>query len=140
MRRVDRRFPWLTDSEGGSDSLSSLLRSVDANARDIDALRTTLDGVIADGRSHFKRVGLVRYDAFDGVAGQQSYSLCLLDEDQNGILLSSLVGTNFNRGYALEINRGKASRDLGEEEARALAAAVSGDAKSDADLTPATTV
>jgi len=58
------------------------------------------------------------------VAGQQSYSLCLLDANNDGVVLSSLVGTNFSRGYAVEIRSGEAQRKLGDEEAKALAEAL----------------
>ena len=35
------------------------------------------------------------------------YSLCLLDDNRNGLIISSLVGNNFSRGYAIEIKDGK---------------------------------
>lgn len=127
LSRVDRRFPWLANPESTSvDSLAALLRTVEANARDITEVKNMVGEVVSDGRQHFKHVGLVRYDAFDGLAGQQSYSLCLLDDDHNGVLLSSLVGNNFNRSYAVEIKEGSAQRKLGDEETKALAVAVSG--------------
>jgi hypothetical protein len=67
-----------------------------------------------------KYMGIVRYNAFEGVAGQQSYSLCILDENKTGILISNLVGTNFSRGYAVDIKNGEPSRPLGDEEGAAV--------------------
>lgn len=127
LKRVDRRFPWLANPEGSSvDSLASLLQAVEKNAQEISDVRIMISQVVNDGRRHFKHVGLIRYDAFEGLAGQQSYSLCLLDEDRNGVLLSSLVGNNFNRSYAIEIREGQAPRKLGAEETKALEVAVAG--------------
>lgn len=126
LRLVTRRFAWVTgDGAGSPDTLSALLRTVEANAADVGKIKATVDRMIEDGRRHFKHVGLVRYDAFEGVAGQQSYSLCLLDDNRNGILLSSLVGREFTRSYAVEIKDGQASRKLGDEEASALGTALS---------------
>lgn len=123
-RAISRRFAWVTGERSGStDTLPALLRSVETSQRDIADLKRALEAANIEARTHFKRLGIVRYNAFDGVAGQQSYSLCLLDENRNGILISNLVGTNFSRGYAVEIKAGEPARPLGDEESQALAAA-----------------
>ncbi len=122
---VAKRFAWIEEHSGeGPDTLATLVKAVQDNKLSILRLESQVTDAIAESRTHFKRVGLVRYDAFDGVAGQQSYSLCLLDDGQNGVILSSLVGSNFNRGYALEIRSGEAYRKLGDEESESLAAAI----------------
>jgi Protein of unknown function (DUF4446) len=121
---ITRRFSWVTRGEAGNvDTLPALLRAVESNQRDVAMLKESFDAAVVEARTHFKRLGIVRYNAFDGVAGQQSYSLCLLDENRNGILISNLVGTNFSRGYAVEIKAGQPARPLGDEESEALAAA-----------------
>jgi len=122
---VTRRFGRIATG-GGEDSLAALLGAVEKNSRGQSELDGRLEQLHAESRRHLKRIGLVKYDAFEGVAGQQSYSLCLLDEEGDGVLLSSLVGTNFTRGYALRIAGGQPERKLGDEESRALEMAVSG--------------
>jgi hypothetical protein len=123
-RAISRRFRWVTgQSADAVDTLPALLRSAEDAQREIASLKSALESATIEGRTHFKRLGIVRYNAFDGVAGQQSYSLCLLDENRNGILISNLVGTNFSRGYAVEIKSGQPARPLGDEESRALEAA-----------------
>jgi len=125
IRAISRRFSWATGQDGGSiDTLPALLRSVETNQRDVAALKDAFQAAGIEGRTHFKRMGIVRYNAFDGVAGQQSYSLCILDENRTGILISNLVGTNFSRGYAVEIKNGEPSRPLGDEEKAAVEAAM----------------
>ncbi len=127
VRVLNTRFAWVTgDGAGGPDTLDTLLKTVQSNQGDLSALRSTLEGVVEDGKAHFKRIGLVRYDAFEGIAGQQSYSLCLINENRNGVMLSSLVGHGFSRSYAVEIVNGEPSRKLGDEEARALTEAMGG--------------
>jgi hypothetical protein len=124
VKKLSRRFAWVSGGEAsGVDTLPALLRAVENNQQDIIALKSAVEAAGVESRTHFKRLGIVRYNAFDGVAGQQSYSLCLLDENRNGILISNLVGTNFSRGYAVEIKSGEPARPLGEEESQALAAA-----------------
>jgi hypothetical protein len=121
LQSITRPFAWLSGQwDGDTDSLPALLQTVEKNAKDIDTVRATLEDVIVDNRTHFNRIGLVRYDAFDGIAGQQSYSLCILDDNRNGFVLSSLVGRDFARSYAIEIAGGQAPRKLGQEEGQAL--------------------
>jgi len=122
LRAISGRFSWVTD-KSNVDTLPKLLAAVEDNGRDVRELQDAFQQALVEARTHFKRMSIVRYNAFDGVAGQQSYSLCLLDENQNGILISNLVGTNFSRSYAVEIKTGEPARPLGEEEKAALASA-----------------
>lgn len=125
IRAISRAFAWAAGKDAGSiDTLPALLRAVETNQRDLAQLKTAFGESVIEGRTHFKYMGIVRYNAFDGVAGQQSYSLCILDENRTGILITNLVGTNFSRGYAVEIKTGEPSRPLGDEESAALAAAM----------------
>lgn len=125
VRAISRRFAWAAGKDSGTvDTLPALLRAVETNQRDVAQLKDAFDAASIDARTHFKSMGIVRYNAFDGVAGQQSYSLCILDENKTGILISNLVGTTFARGYAVEIKAGEPSRPLGEEETAALVAAM----------------
>jgi Protein of unknown function (DUF4446) len=125
VRAISKRFSWATGQDAGSvDTLPALMRSVENNQRDVALLKDSFQAAAVEGRTHFKYMGIVRYNAFDGVAGQQSYSLCILDENKTGILISNLVGTNFSRGYAVDIKAGEASRPLGDEEKAAVEAAM----------------
>ena len=120
IRSLTAPFSWISGGDNTVDSLPVLLSSVERLDHDVDSIKTEIERMNVDGKRHFKRIGLVRYDAFEGIAGQQSYSLCLLDDNKNGVLLSTLVGKDFARSYAIEISDGAASRKLGEEEASAL--------------------
>ena len=125
VRAISKRFSWATGQDAGSiDTLPALLRGVETNSRDVALLKDSFQAASVEARTHFKHMGIVRYNAFDGVAGQQSYSLAILDENQTGILISNLVGTNFSRGYAVDIKNGEPSRPLGDEEKAAVDAAI----------------
>lgn len=75
-------------------------------------------------QSCVRHVGVVRYDAFRDMGGQMSFSLALLDDRRNGIVLSVLNGRDGSRGYAKAIRGGKSSSPLSEEEQEALAQAL----------------
>ena len=69
----------------------------------------------------FQKVGLHKYDAFNQSGGQLSFALCLLDENDNGVLLNSVHSTDgVNYSYAKEIKAGIADVELSGEEKKAL--------------------
>ncbi len=77
------------------------------------------------GASYVQRVGLVRFNPFQDVGGDQSFSLALLDGDGNGVVISSLHSRAVTRTYAKPIIGGKSLRhDLSQEEERAIAQAI----------------
>lgn len=67
-----------------------------------------------------QKVGLVRFNAFDDVGGEQSFSLVLLNGNGDGVAVSSLYGRQDSRLYAKGIVNGEGERPLSDEEQRAL--------------------
>ena len=76
-----------------------------------------------------QKVGIVRFDAFDDVGGEQSFSLALLDGDDSGVVFSSLYGRQDTRVYAKAIARGEGERALSGEEQDALTRALAGNSR-----------
>lgn len=70
--------------------------------------------------SAFQKVGLVRYDAFRQMGGQLSFSLALLDENNNGFIINSVHSTEGCYSYTKEVRNGESNISLGEEEKKAL--------------------
>ena len=68
----------------------------------------------------FQKIGLVKYDAFQQMGGKLSFSLALLDENNNGVILNSVHSTEGCYSYTKEINAGVSSLTLGKEEEEAL--------------------
>jgi len=91
--------------------------------RDLDhALRVGETNTVAISKG-LRKVGLVRYDAFENIGGRQSFSMALLDETANGIVLTSLVSRQDIRVYAKPILAGATDGRLSDEEAAAIAQA-----------------
>lgn len=67
-----------------------------------------------------QNVKLIRYDAFDAMGGELSYSLLLTDAKKDGILLTSIYGRDESRCYAKSIKDGKSAHPLAEEEQKLL--------------------
>ena len=71
-----------------------------------------------------RRVGLIRYNPFSDAGSDQSFALALLNDQNDGIVLSSLYGREMNRVYAKLIRQGKSQYQLTDEEKKAIEGAV----------------
>ncbi|MCL2050640.1 MAG: DUF4446 family protein [Lachnospiraceae bacterium] len=68
----------------------------------------------------FQKAGLVKYDAFNQMGGKLSFSLALLDEENNGFVLNSVHSVEGCYTYTKEIIAGTSVIHLGDEEKQAL--------------------
>lgn len=90
-----------------------------------DELDARLNDLALSVRGCIQHFGLVRYDAYGDVSGQQSFSLAILDADQNGAIVSGLFSRADSRCYGKNIIGGAPEQSLTEEEQRALDVALS---------------
>ena len=99
--------------EGIFEDNKFIKTSTEKNRKDIQSLYRKLEGT-------FQKVGIVKYDAFNQVGGQLSFSLALLDENDNGFILNSVHSTEGCYSYTKEIKKGICEIALGDEEKNAL--------------------
>lgn len=85
--------------------------------------RKDINTIFKRMQTMYQKMGLVRYDAFNQMGGQLSYSLALLDENDNGFIINSVHSTEGCYSYSKEIRNGDNSISLSEEESEALAIA-----------------
>ena len=91
--------------------------NVDKNKKDIRTLYKNM-------KHAFQKIGLIKYDAFQQMGGKLSFSLALLDENNNGFILNSVHSTEGCYTYTKEIKSGECAISLGEEEQQALDMAI----------------
>lgn len=94
-----------------------LKNSAEKNKKDIRNLYKQME-------TAYQKMGLVKYDAFNQMGGQLSFSLALLDENNNGFVLNSVHSTEGCYSYTKEIRNGVSAISLGREEAEALSMAM----------------
>lgn len=90
-----------------------LKESADDNRRNIRRIFYTLEHT-------FQKIGVVKYDAFSQMGGGMSFSLALLDEKDNGVLINTVHSIDSCYSYLKEIRAGECEIALGDEEKRAL--------------------
>lgn len=120
VARLVAQGPSIGDGAAAS-ALRQDLDDVDKRLRRVDDVLARLQRVT---ESSIKHVGVVRYDAFRDMGGYMSFSLALLDDRRNGVVLSVLNGRDGSRGYAKSVEGGHSASALSEEEQEALSQAL----------------
>ena len=113
----------MTTSEGANleqlltNNASKIKRSLAEVERmngEIVALKNILDRAIT-------RVAIVRYDAFEDISSDLSFSVALLDDNNSGVIISALNGRDSSSTYAKPIENGISTKyKLSKEEEQVL--------------------
>ena len=114
---LGRREDVLTLLQRHIDEVGLVREEVERVDRRADDLRELL-------RAGISRTATTRYDAFDDMGGQMSFSAALLDERGNGIVLTSINGRTEARSYAKSVKEGDSLNHLSDEERTAIATAL----------------
>ena len=67
-----------------------------------------------------QKVGVVRFNAFDNVGSDLSFSIALLDSNDSGVVLSGLYSRDSSSTYAKPVAAGKSKYPLSAEELKAI--------------------
>lgn len=108
--RLTSHYNSLTKGSSKKDLLSSLNQLISLtteNSESISRLNERLNQEIDENKKHLQKLGFHRYNPFTDTGGDQSFSLCLLDEKGNGIVISSLHSRENTRLYAKKVVSGQ---------------------------------
>ena len=94
-------------------TVEKLERAVKQNTRDIDTIYKRM-------KTHYQKIGIVRYDAFQEMGGNLSFVLTMLDENNNGWVFNAMHSREGCYTYIKEIVKGESYMELGEEERESL--------------------
>jgi Protein of unknown function (DUF4446) len=94
---------------------------VDALPEDVLGLRQEVAALRAETGDALRHLAVVRYDAFGDMGGHLSWSLALLDDGGNGVVLTSIHGRSDARTYAKNVTGWASEHQLSPEEDEAIA-------------------
>jgi hypothetical protein len=105
-------------------ALQRAIERLEGGLRDLEALVERQGEVTERGLTQSLRFqGLVRYDAYGDMGGQQSWSIAFMDGWRTGAVITSLHARDHARVYLKEIVEGVPGQRLSPEEERAVALA-----------------
>jgi hypothetical protein len=99
--------------QGQSQQVQRLERAIRALHATDKKQQTQIEGSV-------RNVALLRYDAFEDVGGRLSFSCALLDDEGNGVVLTSINGRQETRVYAKPVTLGTSSHNLSLEEEESI--------------------
>ncbi|WP_240181939.1 DUF4446 family protein [Nocardioides sp. 616] len=88
---------------------------------DMVGLRREVAALQAATQGALRHLAVVRYDAFGDVGGHLSWSVALLDDAGDGVVLTSIHGRSEARTYAKSIASWSSEQQLSPEEEEAVA-------------------
>jgi hypothetical protein len=94
---------------------------IDALPEDVLGLRQEVAALRAEAGDALRHLAVVRYDAFGDMGGHLSWSLALLDDAGNGVVLTSIHGRSDARTYAKNVTDWSSQQQLSPEEEEAIA-------------------
>jgi len=127
--RLARRLSALFRGRGDLDLEGLLVRQatlIERALAEAEEVRAGQGELRRSLRACVRRVGLVRFNAFPDSGGELSFALALLDDDLNGVVVSSLAGRDDSRVYAKPVEAGKSPYPLSREEQEAINRAAAG--------------
>jgi hypothetical protein len=84
------------------------------------ALGAEMEKLKKENLRHISKVGVTRFNPFEGFGGNQSFSLAMLDGSDCGAVITSLFSRDGNRVYGKPIENGASAYPLSEEEKKAI--------------------
>jgi hypothetical protein len=129
--RLRRGFAAL-DGSGKDTVLDAVRRSGQDTAAmrgELDGVRGELQAARADLSDALRHVAVVRYDAFGDMGGRLSFTVALLDDASDGVVLTSIHGRSESRTYAKGVKSGSSEQSLSPEEQQAIELAMRGTTK-----------
>ena len=127
LKSLRRRVDTLTrgkDAETMEDSILNFFERIESLEDAERKMHRDIRDIKENLKITYQKTGLVKYDAFREMSGALSYSLALLDKENNGILITSMYSREGCYTYAKDIIKGECKLNLSDEEAEALKQAV----------------
>jgi len=121
--KINKRIDKLLE-KGKIKDFKSILLSQSEKNKDLEQKLDDIFLKIKDlkdiSEKTIQKTGVVRFNPFNDIGGNQSFVIALLDDKNNGFVISSLFVKEGNRVYAKAIRDGKSDHLLSEEEKEAI--------------------
>ena len=122
MHRKLSRFLVAVDAEDIGDSLTKVSGDLRELQTFKDELETYLSGVETRLRKSTQSVHTVRFNPFKGTGGggNQSFSTAFLNENGDGVIISSLYSREHVSVFAKPVKKHQSEHELSDEEKESL--------------------
>ncbi len=114
---MDKYKNFMQGKDGNmEDLLNDTLAELRATKAELEALKQEHAKLEEQVQGCIQNIEISRYDAFDAMGGEMSYSILMTDAKKNGLILTGIYGRDASRTFAKDVKDGKSSYKLAEEE------------------------
>ena len=123
-KRYNNFMKKLGNGETLQEDLETYMYRVEKVEKQNAEISNNIKNIEHDLTKCIQKIGMVRYNAFKDTGSDLSFTLALLDENNNGVVLNGIYSREMSNIYAKPIEQGKSSYTLSEEEQQALQQAI----------------
>jgi len=123
IKRLNEKYAMFMKGSNGKDlesSIFSRFKDIDKMKTDIEYMSGKLNIACETLLNSYQKMSIIKYDAFKEMGGKLSFSLAMLDDKNNGYILTSVHTRDGCYTYVKEIIKGESFVVLAEEERKAL--------------------
>lgn len=108
------------DEEIEPKNLQELICQLKSLKQNFRKISKELENLKRESKLSVQKVGVVRFNPFKNLGGNQSFSVALLDGNNDGIVITSFYNKNGSRIFGKPIKKGRSHHILSEEEKKAI--------------------
>lgn len=95
---------------------AEVIKTVEGFKGELSILADQVSNIKQEGAKHIQRIELLRFNPYDDTGGDISFTVCLLDKDGSGVVITSLHARSATRVFAKNVILGKGKSELSKEE------------------------
>ena len=117
-------FNFLKKQKKEPQNIDELLVQFKALRSNFEKVERELENLKMASRLSVQKIGMIRFNPFENMGGDHSFSVALLDMNNSGVIITSLYIRDGNRVYGKAIRNGVSEHSLSVEEKKALEEAI----------------
>lgn len=110
-----------TKKETLDEILEKLLKDDEIFSNELSLIKKEIGRISENSKYYLQKYGLVRFNPFERVGGEQSFVIAFLDKEDNGLTINFIYTKEGLRIYPKEVRLGKGVNfELSQEEKEAI--------------------
>ena len=119
-KRYKKFMKKIGKGENIEEDLQNYIYKVDKVEKQNAEIAGQVNNIKQDLTKCIQKVGIFRYNAFKDTGSDLSFTLALLDENNDGVVLNGIYSREMSNIYAKPVKNGKSSYTITEEESKAI--------------------
>lgn len=126
LEKKYKKFMRGVDNKNLEELVNSYMDKIDKTEDDYKAMKDLYENLNVRFKKCIQKYSIVRYRAFEDVGSDLSFSIALLDESNDGVVITGIYGRNESTTYAKPIDKGMSRYELSSEEKQVLNNCING--------------